>query len=145
MRRKEVSSEDLDRALELATEATKEKLQRLRDFSLEEDQLLIEALEPQLKERFPDFQELQLRNEQSSKKKKKKNNRFEGDSEVSSQLQCDFVLKIGQFKVSKGMFSAAEKSQSLARKQDEEITMRAELLLKMNVVFYKLFRHVSHE
>ena len=58
------------------------------------------------------------------------------------KLRCDFNLNVGQFKIDKQDLRG---DSDLQNKSKAIIRVRAELLLKLNMVFYKLFNFVSHD
>ena len=66
----------------------------------------------------------------------------EDASSLANLLRTDFVLSSGQFNLASQDFDA---DSSLARKENRIINMRVELLLILNMNFYRLFKFVNHE
>ena len=66
----------------------------------------------------------------------------EDASSLANLLRTDFVLSSGQFNLASHDFDV---NSSLARKENKIINMRVELLLILNMNFYRLFKFVNHE
>ena len=93
-----------------------------------------------MKSMFPDADKFLLRDTNEDKKGAESND--EEASSLANLLHTDFILSPGQFNLASQDFSAKS---SVSCKENRIINMRVELLLKLNMHFYRLFKFVNHE
>ena len=106
-----ISAEEINRAIEYADETTQDKIQRLRDFTPENDIKIIEVLEEQLKCKIPDACDFKLKQQDDSSPQLERSSMRSGLGSVevsnlfSSLTQSITMrLKIEKFKVDEHHF-----------------------------------------
>ena len=93
-----------------------------------------------MKSMFPDADKFLLQDIIEEKKGAGSNDK--DASSLENLLHTDFILSSGQFNLASQDFSAKS---SVSCKENRIINMRVELLLKLNMYFYRLFKFVNHE
>ena len=93
-----------------------------------------------MKSMFPDADKFLLQDIIDEKKGAQSNDK--DASSLENLLHTDFILSSGQFNLASQDFSAKS---SVSCKENRIINMRVELLLKLNMYFYRLFKFVNHE
>ena len=99
-----------------------------------------------MKERFPDAQNFELRKNRSAQGGETQTADDQG-VDIGRALSPEFFLSISQFDIGRSVFKAQESygEKSLSECDEQLVKMRAELLLKLNMVFYKMFKLVDHD
>ena len=134
----------------MSTEETKRIIEDLKNFTPEEDREIIEQLEVKMNQMFPDAQDFVL----NGKKKNRQNQEESKDAEcsIARDLRCNFVLNTGKFNMYPEDFKAIQRlflhencTEKLIHEHWSKILMRIEMLLKLNMAFFKLFKFVNHD
>ena len=94
-----------------------------------------------MKSMFPDADKFVLQDVIDDKKGAESNDK-EDASSLANLLHTDFILSSGQFNLASQDFKGTS---SVSSKENRIINMRVELLLILNMNFYRLFKFVNHE